>query len=257
MAHFWHSCSSPTCIDIPEMASKQRFRLGVMLGVILLFAVVEWLAGSLSHSLALRSDAWHMVADSSAILLALSASWLTRLTFVRPLRGQPPLDAMAAFANSLGLIVMAGLITWEAIQHLTQPPEQILSGPMFVTATMGLVINAMGIILLHEDSQTNLNVRGALLHMLADLASSVGVIISAIAIYLFQCFWLDSAMGLLIALFIATSAIPLLQLSWQQWKNPWPHFNTLMMPEIGRTSLTDLIAHKPSGNTSGNSRTAS
>ncbi|MEB3279752.1 MAG: cation diffusion facilitator family transporter [Lyngbya sp.] len=219
-----------------------------MLVAILIFAIVEWLAGYWSHSLALRSDAWHMVADSGAILLALSASWLMRLAFVRRLPGQPRLDAIAAFVNSLGLIVMAGAIAWEGIQHLMQPPDQILSGPMFVTATIGLAINAIGIILLHEDSQVNLNVRGAFLHILADLASSVGVVIAAIAIYAFQCFWLDGLIGLLIALFIATSAIPLLQLSWQQWKTS-PDFNTLIIPEIGRTSLTDLIIDKSSQTT--------
>jgi len=155
------------------------------------------------------------------------------------------LDAIAAFLNSLGLILMTGSIATEAIQHLRQPPQEILSGPMFLTATIGLAINAIGIVLLHEDARYNLNVRGAFLHMLADIASSVGVTIGAIAIYLFQCFWLDGAIGLLIALFIAKSAMALLQLSWQEWRhNASPHFHSLTMPEIGRTSLTDSIVHK-------------
>ena len=244
MAYFGHSCNSPTCIGLPEMSSQQRFRLSVMLVAILFFAIIEWLAGYLSHSLALRSDAWHMVADSGSILLALSASYLMRLTVVRQLSRQARLDVIAAFLNSMGLILMAGLIAWEAIGHLTQPPQQILSGPMFLTAMIGLVVNLVGIRLLHEDSQANLNVRGAFLHMLADLASSVGVIISAIAIYAFQCFWLDGVLSLLIALFIGNNAIPLLKLSWQQWKNAPPNFNSLMMPELGRTSLIDLIFEK-------------
>ncbi len=203
MADFWHNCNSQTCMGLPEISGRQRFRLGVMLVAILLFAIVEWLAGYWSHSLALRSDAWHMVADSGAILLALSASLLMRLANVGRLPGQPRLDAIAAFLNSLALILMAGLIATEAIQHLIEPPQQILSGPMFVTAASGLAINAIGIVMLHENSQNNLNVRGAFLHMLADLVSSVGVMVAALAIYLFQCFWLDGAIGLLISLFIA------------------------------------------------------
>lgn len=246
MAFFWHSCNSPTCIGLPPMANGQRFRLGVMLVAIGIFAIIEWLAGYFSHSLALRSDAWHMVADSGAILLALSASWLMRLVNFRRLPQQSRLEAIPACLNSLGLTVMAGLIAWEAIEHLRQPPEQILSKPMFLTATIGLLINVIGIVLLHKDSQINLNVRGAFIHILADLASSVGVIVGAIAIYAFQWFWLDSVIGLLIALFIVTSSIPLLQLSWQQWNKKPPHYNRLLMPEIGRTSLTDVIIHEPS-----------
>ena len=254
MACFWHSCNSPTCIGLPEMAGRQRFRLGVMLVAILLFAIVEWLAGHWSHSLALRSDAWHMIADSAALLLALSASYLMRLTFVHRLPGQPRLDVIAAFVNSLGLIVMSVAIAWEGIQHVIHPPQHILSRPMFVTGIIGLFINAIGIALLHEDSQVNLNVRGAFLHILADLASSVGVMVSAIVIHLFQCFWIDGAIGLLIALFIAKSSIPLLQLSLQKSKTS-PAFNTLIMPEIGRTSLADLIIDQPSRKTNSNSRT--
>jgi len=174
MAYFWHSCDSPTCIGWQQMGNRQRFRLTVMLVAILIFALVEWFAGYLSHSLALRSDAWHMVADGGAILLALSASWLTRWTITRRLPGQLRLDAIAAFLNSVGLLLMSGLIAWEAIGHLTQPKQEILSQPMFIAATIGLAINIIGIALLHEDSQGNLNVRGAFLHILADLASSVG-----------------------------------------------------------------------------------
>ena len=242
MTDFWHSCNSPNCTRLPEMTGQQRFRLGVMLVVIPIFAVLEWLAGYLSHSVALRSDAWHMVADSGAILLALSASWVMRLAFVRRLPGKPRLDAVAAFLNSLGLIVMAVAIACEAMDHLRQPPEQILSGPMFATATIGLAVNAIGVIILHEDSQTNLNVRGAFLHIVADLASSLGVAIAAVAIYAFQCFWLDGFIGLLISIFIATSAIPLLRSSWEQWHQKKPDSDRFMLAEIGSTSLEDLIA---------------
>lgn len=256
MADFWHNCNSPNCMGLPEMSSQQGFRLGVMLVAILLFAIGEWLAGYWTHSLALRSDAWHMVADAGAILLALSASCLMRLTFVRRLPGKPRVDAIAAFINSLALIIMAGSIAIEAIHHLREPPQQILSGPMFVTATIGLAINAIGIVILHEDSKNNLNVRGAFLHILADLASSVGVMVAAIAIYLFKCFWLDSAIGLLISLFIDQSAMPLLKLSREQWQNRSPKLNSLIMPEIGKTNIADFIISKQSINSECENKTS-
>lgn len=81
--------------------------------------------------------------------------------------------------------------------------------------------------------------------MLADLASSVGVIISAIAVYAFQCFWLDGMVSIFIALFIARSAIPLIKASSQQWnQNLIAEEQNLLLPEIGRTNLKDLIVDK-------------
>lgn len=227
------------------MGAKQRLYLSMILVTILLFAILEWLAGNLSHSLALRSDAWHMVADGGAIMLALSANWLARLTFRSKLPGNPRFDMMAAAFNGFGLLLMAGLILVEAISHLRQPPEQILSIPMLITASIGLLINLIGASLLHGNIEDNLNVRGAFLHMLADLASSVGVIISAIAVYAFQCFWLDGVVSILIALFIARSALPLIQGSLEQWnQKSLAQEQDLLLPQIGRTNLKDLIVDK-------------
>ena len=123
--------------------------------------MLEWLTGNISHSLALRSDAWHMLADGGAIMLALSANWLARLTFRSKLPGNPRFDMIAAAFNGLGLLLMAGLILVEAIGHLRQPPQEILSVPMLITATIGLLINLVGAALLHGNIEDNLNVRGA------------------------------------------------------------------------------------------------
>lgn len=221
-----------------------------MVAVILSFSIIEWAAGHVCHSLALRSDAWHMVTDAGAILLALTASWFMRLTVVRRLPGGAYPDILAAGLNALGLILMSAWIAWEGIQHLIDPPQEILTKPMFFTAALGLIINIFGIVLLHEDSQTNLNVRGAFLHMLADLASSGGVIIGAIAIYTFQCFWLDGVISLLIVLFILKSAISLLQLSWQQWHNRAVLNNPSPLLEIGQASLIDLVIQVKDGKVS-------
>jgi cobalt-zinc-cadmium efflux system protein len=115
---------------------------------------------------------------------------------------------------------------------------------MLIAATIGLTINIIGIALLHEDSQSNLNMRGAFLHILADFASSVGVMMSAVAIYAFQCFWLDGIISLLIALFIAISSLPLMGSSWQQLGKTSPPANDLTLLEIGKTNLRDLILRK-------------
>ncbi len=238
MIDFWHACNLPNCTtSFLALGSDQR-RLGIILIAILSFAGIEWGTGYFCHSLALRSDAWHMVTDAGAIVLALSANSFVRLNFIRRLPRRWQLETLAAFVNAIALVVMAGLILCEGIQHLLHPPQSILSGPMFVTAMLGFGVNLMGVYLLHNEHQANLNIRGAFLHMLADLASSIGVVVSAVAIAIFQCFWLDGVMSLLIALLICQSAFSLLQTSWRQWSQPL----NLVIPEIGHTQVADLIS---------------
>ncbi|MEO0835607.1 MAG: cation diffusion facilitator family transporter, partial [Cyanobacteria bacterium J06642_3] len=241
MTYFWHSCSFANCNTNTRFRrfGSQQWRLGAVLIGILGFAGVEWGTGYFCHSLALQSDAWHMVGDAGAILIALSATSLMRLALVRRLSRKLQLDTIAAVINAIALIVMAGLILWESIQHLQQTPQEILSQPMFITGMIGLGVNIIGVRLLHQDSQTNLNMRGVFLHMLADLLSSVGVIISAIAIAVFQCFWLDNLISLLIALFIAQSAFSLMQLAWKNGIKKTPSLH-LVLPEIGRTSISEI-----------------
>jgi cobalt-zinc-cadmium efflux system protein len=219
----------------------QNQRLGGFLAVVLGFAVVEWLVGSQSHSLALQSDAGHMLTDVGAIALALVASWVARLTLVRPRYGQPRLEALAALVNGLGLLVMAVLISLEAWHHLVAPPVALASGPMLGTALVGLGVNGFGVWLLHgQGSETSLNLRGAFLHVVADLISSLGVILGAVCMALFHWFWVDGALSLAIALLIASSAVPLVYQSWALLRAP-VDLVALGFLEAGRTDLSDLV----------------
>jgi cobalt-zinc-cadmium efflux system protein len=223
-----------------------RRRLGIFLSLVLGFAVVEWLVGTASHSLALRSDAGHMLADVGAIALALAASWMARLTLARPRPGQPRLEAIAALANGLGLLAMAGLISLEAWHHLVAPPAALVSGPMLGTALVGLAINGLGVWLLHGQGQASLNLRGAFLHVVADLASSLGVIVGALCMALFHWFWLDGALSLAIALLIASSALPLVYQSWRQLCDRSPaDLSQLGFLETGRTDLATHLLSQP------------
>jgi cobalt-zinc-cadmium efflux system protein len=236
-----HNCNLTECRWSASTGSYRR--LSLLLSLILGFAIVEWLVGSTTHSLALQSDAGHMLTDAGAILLALSASWFTRLLLLhRPLGRQPRLEFITALINSVGLLLMAGLIGWEAWHHLQAPPQVVLSGPMLGTAIVGLVVNGIGVWMLHRDSHQNLNIRGAFLHTLADLMSSFGVIVGAITIYLFNCFWLDSAISLMIALLIAGSALPLMQQSWRKLAAPIGSLDQHGFLEVGRTNLSDHIS---------------
>lgn len=242
MIAVWHSCSSPQCGS--AAASGGARSLFTLLLLVLSFAGVEWAVGGFSHSLALQSDAGHMLADGWAILLALTASWLTRLMLAQKRAGQPRLDVAAALLNGLGLLVMAGLISWEAVKHLIAPPQTIFSQPMLITALIGLLINGLGVWMLHGKENQDLNVRGAFLHVLADLASSVGVIAGAIAISTFHWLWLDGAISLTVALLIGGSAIPLVRQSIRALRSTQPDLQQLGLLEIGSTDLEALIASR-------------
>jgi cobalt-zinc-cadmium efflux system protein len=179
------------------------------------FACVELSVGLLSHSLALLAESGHMLSDGLALVLSLLATWIAQM----PPSHQAPfgyrrVEILAALANGIGLLSIAGWIGWEACTHLQAPEAaDILSLPMLITAIGGLAVNSINAYLLHQGSHHDLNLRGAFLHMLADVMSSVGVIIAAIVIWQWGWTWVDSAISLAVAVLIATGAIPLIRQS--------------------------------------------
>lgn len=171
--------------------------------LILGFAVVEWVVGLSSHSLALMADSGHMASDGLAIALAGLAVWLSR-------RNSTPKAAWenwAALINGVALAGLAGWILWEAISRFHNPGQEIASIPMLLTAGMGAVVNGVNVGLLHSSSHESLNLRAAFLHVLADTISSVGVIFAALAIAVFHWAWIDGAVSFMVAVFILYNAI--------------------------------------------------
>lgn len=208
--------------DAPKLAL-----LGRVLGLVVVFAGFEFIVGHMSHSLSLQADSGHMLSDGVALAIALLAAWMARRSSVRKQSAivSLQLEIWAALVNGLGLFGMAGLIAWEAYSHWQAPPTEILSVPMFVTAILGLVINGISLQWLQSFQKgerldnprdADLNVQGALLHVLADVMGSVGVIIAAIAVWMWGWTWADDVISLGLALLIGGSAIPLIQKSLQQ-----------------------------------------
>jgi cobalt-zinc-cadmium efflux system protein len=178
------------------------------------FALTEAIIGFYSHSLALVADAGHMVSDALSLGLALLATWLAR----RPASpqasfGHRRIEILAAFGNGVGLVVIALIVGWEAIVRLQTPPTEILGWPMLITATIGLSVNSINAALLHRHTHTDLNLRGAFLHMLADALSSIGVIGAAIAVGMLGWNWADGAISLLVSLLMIAGAVPLIRQS--------------------------------------------
>lgn len=196
--------SCDCCEMVRFSKSPQKLRLlGIALISILGFAGVEAVVGWVSHSMALTADSGHMAADGLAIALAILAA-----SVARRYRG---IEVWAALLNGVGLLVMAIAIGLEAIRHLQNPPETILSLPMLVVAIIGLGVNGCNIMLLHRDGQQDLNMRGVLLHILADTLSSVGAIVAAIAIWLTDCTWADGAVGLGVSVLVGLGSLPVIR----------------------------------------------
>ena len=166
----------------PTAAAGQRRRLAVVLGLTLAVLVAEAVGAALTGSLALLADAGHMATDAAGIALALGAVTLAqrppggRRTF-----GWQRLEILAAVANGLLLVAVAGVVVVQAVRRIGDPPE-IDAGPMLVIAGIGLAVNLVGLAVLHQGRTTSLNVRGAYLEVLADALGSVAVVAAALVI---------------------------------------------------------------------------
>jgi len=177
------------------------------------FAVVEVVTGFMSNSLALISDAGHMVTDAAALGLALLAQLIAkRPPSARHSFGFGRAEALAAFVNSLVLLLLVGWIGFEAVQRFSQP-EQVHGATVFIVAGIGLVINlVLAFILSRGDS--NMNTRAALVNVVGDLLGSVAALVAGAVIYFTGWMQIDPLLSLFVALLILKSTIGVLRESY-------------------------------------------
>lgn len=162
------------------------------------FVAIEAFYGIISNSMALLADAGHNLSD----VLGLAVAWIAHTLAKRPpsarytygLRGS---SILAALFNAVTLLVTVGGLSWEAIQRLGNP-EPVASGTMMAVAAAGIAVNAFTAYLFASGSKGDLNIRGAYLHMAADAAVSVGVVIAALVIRFTGWVWLDPVASLAI-----------------------------------------------------------
>ncbi len=187
----------------------RAFAIGVALNFG--FVVVEVVFGLLSNSLALLADAGHNLSDVFGLLLAWGASILVqRRPTQRHTYGLRRTSVLAALINALVLLVAVGAIAWEAILRFGRP-DVVASGTVMLVASIGIVINGFTAWLYMAGRQHDVNIRGAYLHMAADAAISLGVVLAAIAMYFTGWLWLDPAVSLVIAVVIGVGTWKLLR----------------------------------------------
>ena len=195
-----------------SVSSGQRHkgRLLAAFVVLLSFMVVEVVGGIATGSLALLSDAGHMLTDVLGIGMALAAIQLAGRANQRTHRtfGLYRLEILAALANAVLLLGVAAWVLVEAIRRFDDPPE-VLGIPMLVIAVAGLAANLVAFALLRDGSKESLNVEGAYLEVLADTVGSVGVIIGAIVLEVTGWTWVDPVVGLAIGIWIVPRTLRL------------------------------------------------
>lgn len=183
-------------------APAGKMKLAFFLTLIIL--LVEVLGGWLSHSLALLSDAGHVLTDIAAIGL----SWYAMRQSEKPANegmtyGYYRAGILAAFVNGITLILITLWILWEAYGRF-QHQEHVTPTWMFVSAGVGLAMNLyLGLGMRHEE---NINVQSAVLHMLGDAAASAGVIVGGVLILFTHWYVIDPILSVLIAILIARGA---------------------------------------------------
>ena len=211
-SHTHHSHGSPDHSHgghhshTPTVDSSNKWRVGMAAILTGIFMVAEVAGGLISGSLALIADAGHMLTDFAALAMAWGAFHLAaRPANARYTYGYDRISILVAFLNALTLFVVAGWIIWEA-GHRFFAPGEILAGTMLWVAVAGLAVNLIVFWILLGADQENLNIRGAVLHVLGDLLGSIAAIAAALIIMATGWVLADPILSVLVAVLILRSA---------------------------------------------------
>jgi cobalt-zinc-cadmium efflux system protein len=189
-------------VHLFEYRHAEQKKLKISLTITLLAMVLEIIGGYLSNSMALLSDAGHMFTHAFALIIGITAIIIARKppchhqTF-----GLYRAEVLAAFVNGLFLLVIAGIIIYEAILRLLNPIK-IFGLEMLLIAFIGLIVNISSILILRGAHQKDLNIRGVFYHMFADAISSVGIVIAALVIMYTNWIFIDPIVSIGISFII-------------------------------------------------------
>ena len=178
----------------------KAFAIGVTLN--LGFVIVELIYGRLAHSLALVADAGHNLSDVLGLVLAWGAIMLSRRS---PTKGRTygfrRSSILAALTNAAVLLISVGAIAWEAIGRLSTP-EAVEGKTVIYVAAVGILINGITALMFMRGRKSDLNIRGAFMHMAADAVIALGVAIAGVVILYTGWLWLDPVASLIIVALI-------------------------------------------------------
>ncbi len=204
----------------PPTDYGRAFLLAIALNTV--FVVVEFAYGFVANSTALMADAGHNLSDVLGLVLAWGAAILAKRApsgrFTYGLRSS---SILAALGNAAFLLIACGAIAWEACQRFFQVPA-VAGLTVTVVAAIGVVINSLSAWLFVRGSRGDLNIRGAYLHMAADAAVSLGVVLSGVTMMLTGWFWLDPVISLVVVAVVVYGTWGLLRASTELALNAVP-----------------------------------
>ena len=225
--------------------SARSGRRGLVVALMLTaaFTLAELVGGYLANSLALLADAGHMFSDTAAIALSLFAvRFSQRPATPERTYGYFRGEILAALLNGAMLILISLGIIYEAYGRLISPPE-VRSGLMLLVAAFGLLANVAAALMLHRSQHESLNVRAAFLHVMGDIAGSVGAIAAGILMWRFRWYLADPVISLLVSALILYSSWRLVRYAVEVLLEGTPsHINvTAMRQELARVPGVESI----------------
>jgi len=190
--------------------SSTGIRLLITVILNILITVAEIIGGILSGSLALISDALHNLSDAVSVIISYIAVKLKgRDNSPRHTFGFKRAEILAAVINSSVLVAISVYLIYEAVLRF-QHPEPIKGILMTVVASIGLAANIVGTLLLKRDAKTSINIRSSYFHLLSDAVSSVAVILGGLAIILWNIYWIDPVLTIIISVYITRESFKIL-----------------------------------------------
>ncbi len=219
-----------------SVTTGRRFAIAIALNIS--FVIIEVVYGYITHSMALIADAGHNLFDVFGLLLA---SWSVMLMRRRPdnryTYGLHSSSILAALFNALLLLIACAAIVWEAMNRFFVTPE-VTGLTVSVVAAIGIAINGFSAWLFVSGSKTDLNIRGAFLHMAADAVVSLGVVIAGISMFYTGYYWIDPLVSLIIVAIIVIGTWGLLRDSVNLALNAVP-------PHIDSTAVKKYLSTLP------------
>ena len=206
----------------------------------ILITVAQVIGGLISGSLSLLSDSLHNFSDVLSLLVSYIADrYSKRKASISKTFGYKRAEIIAAFVNALSLLIVAAYLIYEAFVRFLNPME-IESGLVIWLALFGIIANGLSVLLLYKASKENMNMRSAYLHLLTDMSASVAVLIGGLLMKYFGWFWVDSALTILIAVYLLFMGYGLLKSSFRVLMLFTPQDINLVSISVAITAFSEI-----------------